>query len=502
MRVPPIVIASLALAACVDAPTSPATSDARRAAPAHASGALVSAALLDLGTLPGGTTSEALGVNDAGLVVGYSRVPSTYTTGYAERAFRWTPGGGMEELGTLSSEVGWDWARAAAVNDAGQIVGWSNAPSRYQHATLWTATGGPYDLGGLTSRGSLATAINASGQVAGFGESVAGPLHAFLWTPSTPNGTTGTIVDLGTLGGAASWADALNDAGTVVGRSQTSSGATHAFVWTATSGMIDLGTLGGTDSRATGINTQGQIVGEAMTADGVTHAFLWTPAAPGATTGTMADLGVLAGWPLGDSRARGVNDRTQVVGGDIGASAAWRWSAADGMQDLGPATSVERVAYAINENAQVAGAYTPSGGSERHAALWTVTVAPPAGPLPVAIDVAPGDATNTISLKNTSDAVLAVAVLTTPAFDAPRLVNAATARIGATPPAARKQGSLYVSAKDVDGDGDADLVIHFERAQLVANGDLTTATTSLVLRANLYDGRQVEGRDAVRVIKR
>ena len=54
----------------------------------------------------------------------------------------------------------------------------------------------------------------------------------------------------------------------------------------------------------------------------------------------------------------------------------------------------------------------------------------------------------------------------------------------------------------MDGDGDADLVIHFERAQLVANGDLTTATTSLVLRANLLDGRQVEGRDAVRVIKR
>ena len=93
-------------------------------------------------------------------------------------------------------------------------------------------------------------------------------------------------------------------------------------------------------------------------------------------------------------------------------------------------------------------------------------------------------------------------MLTTPALDAPRLVNPATARLGSTPPAVRKQGSLYVSAKDVDGDGDADLVIHFERAQLVANGDLTTATTSLVLRANLLDGRQVEGRDAVRVIKR
>jgi len=182
---------------------------------------------------------------------------------------------------------------------------------------------------------------------------------------------------------------------------------------------------------------------------------------------------------------------------------AWRWSAADGMQDLGPATSAERLAYALNENDQVVGTTVAAAGGNGRATLWTVTVAPPAtGPLAVAIDVAPGEGTNTISLKASADAVLSVAVLTTPAFDAPALVDAATARLGTTPVAVKKKGAPYVSTKDVDLDGDTDLVLHFERAQLVANGDLTTATTSLTLRATLTDGRAIEGQDEVRVIKK
>ena len=498
MRLIPLLFLPLALAACADAPTGP------RAAPAPLPpprGAVVSATVIDLGTLPGGTRSEAFGVNDAGVVVGYSTAPNASTSGFAERPFRWTSGGGMAELGTLSAEVGWDWGRAQAINAGGQIAGWSYATTRAQRATLWTAAGGPYDLGSLApGQNSLAMAINDAGQVAGFSIATAGGLHAFLWTPAVPNGTTGSMLDLGTLGGANSWARGVNDAGVVVGNSVTSSGTNHAFIWTAASGMVDLGTLGGTESVATGINAQGQVVGHATTAAGPTHAFLWTPSAPGATTGTMIDLGVLVGWPLGDSRAYGINDQTEVVGGDGGSTAAWRWSAADGIQDLGPAASAERIAYAINENDQVVGTTVASAGGNGRATLWTVSVAPPVtGPLAVAIDVAPGVGTNTISLNTSSDALIAVAVLTTPAFAAPALVDPSTARIGATPVAVKKKGSLYASLKDVDLDGDADLVLHFERAQLVANGDLTTATTSLVLRAALTDGRRIEGQDAVRV---
>jgi len=506
MRLAALLIAPLTLAACAaDAPTGPRSSPPRVATPRTA---VVTATVTDLGTLPGGTKSEALGINDAGVVVGYGTAPNTSTSGYAERAFRWTATGGMEDLGTLSSEVGWDWARAAAVNSSGYIAGWSNGPTRQQRATLWTPIGGPYDLGALSGAigASLATAINDLGQLVGFSQPASGSgLHAFLWTPSAPGATTGTMIDLGTLGGTNSWAMGVNDAGVVVGRSLTSSGGSRAFRWTAGGGMEDLGTLGtGETSFAAGINAQGQIVGYSeVSPGGVWHAFLWTPSVGGG--GTMQDLGVPPNQIETMSRAFAINDAGEVVGG-VGcctSTVAWRWSAADGMQDLGPATSAERLAYALNENDQVVGTTVAAAGGNGRATLWTVTVAPPAtGPLAVAIDVAPGEGTNTISLKASADAVLSVAVLTTPAFDAPALVDAATARLGTTPVAVKKKGAPYVSTKDVDLDGDTDLVLHFERAQLVANGDLTTATTSLTLRATLTDGRAIEGQDEVRVIKK
>ena len=289
---------------------------------------------------------------------------------------------------------------------------------------------------------------------------------------------------------------------------------THAFRWTpsapgaATGTMTDLGTLaGGNRSVATGVNAQGQVVGwsDVATPNGVTpHAVLWTTGAAGG----IQDLGTLPTWPCCvNSEAAAINDAGQVVGSD-GMSPwaiAWLWTADDGMQDLGPTNGdyPDRAAFAIDESGHVAGAAVGPGSSSRRAALWTYTfVAGGGGPLPITIDVSPGDGTNTIKLKDAKFAQLSVAVITTPGFDAPRLVDPATARLGTTPVAARKNGSLFAERKDVDGDGDADLVLHFERARMIANGDLTTATTSLVLHARLTDGTEVEGQDAVRVINK
>ena len=92
-----------------------------------------------------------------------------------------------------------------------------------------------------------------------------------------------------------------------------------------------------------------------------------------------------------------------------------------------------------------------------------------------------------------------MAVPSTPAFDA-RLVYPASVQLGLTAISARRNGSLFASLADVDGDGDLDLIVHFDRAQLVANGDLTSATTELTLIADLTDGRQIAGSDAVRVV--
>src|SRR5262249_46282650 len=73
--------------------------------------------VIDLGPL-GGTLSTATAVNDHGQIVGYSD-----TAGDAERhAFSWTEEGGIVDLGTLGGTS----SSAVAVNEHGQVVGTSD----------------------------------------------------------------------------------------------------------------------------------------------------------------------------------------------------------------------------------------------------------------------------------------------------------------------------------------------------------------------------------------
>src|SRR5919201_330131 len=67
------------------------------ATPAPVARATISAPTpIDLGTLPGGTSSVARAVSDNGQVVGSSNTASGQT-----HAFSWTQAGGMVDLGTL-----------------------------------------------------------------------------------------------------------------------------------------------------------------------------------------------------------------------------------------------------------------------------------------------------------------------------------------------------------------------------------------------------------------
>jgi probable HAF family extracellular repeat protein len=139
--------------------------------------------MTDLGTL-GGYVSEAFDVNNRGQVVGESPTVRARNGEIPFHAFLWEDGV-MTDLGTLGGR----WSTAAAVNDRGQVVGSSLTRSGEEHAFLWQ-DGVMTDLGTLRGKNGAtgAFAINDLGQVLGYSNG-----HSFMWQD-------GVMTDLGPLG--------------------------------------------------------------------------------------------------------------------------------------------------------------------------------------------------------------------------------------------------------------------------------------------------------------
>lgn len=233
----------------------------------------------------GGDQSAALAINDKGQVVGVSAVEVGI---FEQHAFLWDEEG-LEDLGTLP---GGTTSRATGINADGAIVGSStveepdeNGPPT-QRAVLWQ-DGEAIDLGLIAGTFGEATDINASGQIVGLsttddGQIPFGPgTHAVLWQNEE-------IVDLGTLGeGETSAAEAINTSGVIVGSSMVVAGESsgqpgerHAFVW-RNGVMTDLNDLipanaGWVLEYAYDVNDEGVIVGVG-TLNGEPRAFVLTP---------------------------------------------------------------------------------------------------------------------------------------------------------------------------------------------------------------------------------
>jgi hypothetical protein len=111
----------------------------------------------------------------------------------------------------------------------------------------------------------------------------------------------------------------------------------------------------------------------------------------------------------------------------------------------------------------------------------------------IEVEIKPGDP-NDVKLKKKG--MLPVAILTTPEFDA-STVDASTAYLGTTECAAKKNGSLMARLEDVDGDGDLDLMMQFDKKDLIDSGDLSVATAELMLTAYTFGGAPTVGADAV-----
>lgn len=112
----------------------------------------------------------------------------------------------------------------------------------------------------------------------------------------------------------------------------------------------------------------------------------------------------------------------------------------------------------------------------------------------VGLDVLPGDGENTLSM-NGNGGSLPVAVLSDGGFDATSL-DLSTIFLGGVPVRVRKNGSYMASFEDVNEDGVADLMLHFDRAALVAT--LPVTSTQVVLHGATGAGVEVEGVDAIR----
>lgn len=71
----------------------------------------------NLGTLTGGSSSGAYDINESDVVVGYSQ------TSTGNHAFIWDASAGIRDLNTLAGDPDWVLVSAAAINNAGDIVG-------------------------------------------------------------------------------------------------------------------------------------------------------------------------------------------------------------------------------------------------------------------------------------------------------------------------------------------------------------------------------------------
>jgi len=259
----------------------------------------------DLGTLSGATVSGAMGINDAGTVVGYSNVKGQLATNFV--AVKWSPTGAITNLGTLA---GGSSSAAFQVNSAAVIAGDSFLSTGIVDATSWTGSK-IKNLGRVSNAIFTAgLAINDNGHIVGESVFTYGPpfkSHAFLWNGST-------MKDIGTLsGGITSMANAINASGVIVGQSDGSAtgGHWHAVMWNTANAIKDLGVLkGGTYSVAFGVNDFNVVVGYGNISTNAPHAMVWT------STGGMKDLNSLiptnSGWVLINANA--INNVGQITG--------------------------------------------------------------------------------------------------------------------------------------------------------------------------------------------
>ena len=234
----------------------------------------------------GGDNGFAAGINDRGQVVGWAENTVQDPTCHGRNqvlqfeAVVWGPKDKIQQQ--LSPLPGDPDGAAVAINDNGQVVGISGicdqAVGRFsaKHAVVWQ-NGTVTDLGNLGGGAwNTPDAINQEGQIVGFsdlpGDSDGNPnFHAVFWPKTGGPQCNGHCIDLGTLpGDLLSESTGINNKNQIVGVSigAGSPFGSRAFLW-ENGQMVDLNTLvvpGTTLQLVVGgdINDRGEITGAAI----------------------------------------------------------------------------------------------------------------------------------------------------------------------------------------------------------------------------------------------
>ncbi|KDN22358.1 hypothetical protein [Amycolatopsis rifamycinica] len=335
---------------------------------------------IDLGTLPGGLTSNGYLVSNAGTVFG-----TAFDKAFDQRGARWDAAGRITEL---PPQPGYASVHPAAITEDGLAVGDSMAANGWVgRATLWGASGAPVDLAPVPGFPGYAyssvAAINTHGIAVGYSYGAPGPDMVVKW--DTTQGTV-TALDYGrafaindagavlssyqgrsqywdpagnvvTLEGGGSPAD-LDDAGTVVGSS-----GSHAAKWDSAGHLTVLDTTW-KYSSADEIGADGTIYGEVGAGDGKSRPARWDPA------------GQLTVYPVPDGAEGGFVTANDTGGAlvEIGFGDFFVWGSGGGITRLPlPAEDASCRAEDLNDRGAVTGSCSIPGRNS-HAVRWDLPV--------------------------------------------------------------------------------------------------------------------------------
>jgi probable HAF family extracellular repeat protein len=362
--------------------------------------------ITDLGPA-GSTLSQATGINNRGLISGFTIAPDR--TSHAIVWYR------RQVIDISQPGLGGSNSSAIGLNESGLVLVQAetsaNDPENFcgygtSHAcvpALWR-NGLMTPLPLLGGNNGAAGGVNNRGEAAGAAETGTsdsdcptgplvngtGPLK-FDFAPVIWGTKPGQFKPLPLLGGdRTGMALAINDVGQAVGISGSCSNtlfppftaAPHAVLWDSDGSVVDLLNLGGTGNpsvlaagnAALAINNRGQVTGTSSLAENVTHhPFLWTR-----ETG-MVDLDVLPGDNIGAGLA--INNHGEVVGASIAGpdplngsprAALWRNGQKFDLNSLALPTSplfYLLTAFGINDAGQIVGFGVTNG--ELHGFLAT-----------------------------------------------------------------------------------------------------------------------------------